>query len=76
MKRFNYDLKMSDGSLLTYKADVPDNMTVDKMIESISKAYNFFILDYPSGDRMMINVRHIMSIKISDISCPSAVLMS
>lgn len=76
MKRFNYDLKMSDGSLLTYKADVPDNMTVDKMVENISKAYNFFILDYPSGDKMMINVRHIMSIKISDISCPSAVLMS
>lgn len=68
MKRFNYDLKMSDGSIFGYKADVPDNMTIEKMVENISKAYNFFILDYPSGDKMMINVRHIISIKISDIT--------
>lgn len=71
MKRFNYDLKMSDGSIFNYNADVPDNMTVDKMVENISKAYNFFVLDYPSGDKMMINVRHIMSIKISDITDPA-----
>lgn len=71
MKRFNYDLKMSDGSIFKYNADVPDNMTVDKMVENISKAYNFFVLDYPSGDKMMINVRHIMSIKISDITDPA-----
>lgn len=71
MKRFKYNLKMSDGSMFSYKADVPDDMTVNKMVENISKAYNFFILDYPSGDKVMINVRHIMSIEISDITDPA-----
>lgn len=71
MKRFNYDLKMSDGSMFNYKSDVPDYMTVDKMVEDISKSYNFFIFDYPSGDKLIINVRHIMSIKISDITDPA-----
>lgn len=71
MRRLKYDLKMSDGSMFSYKADVPDDMTVNKMVENISKAYNFFILDYPSGDKVMINVRHIMSIKISDITDPA-----
>ena len=28
MRRLKYDIKMSDGSRLTYKVDVPDNMTV------------------------------------------------
>lgn len=71
MRRLKYDLKMSDGSMFSYKADVPDDMTVNKMVENISKAYNFFILDYPSGDKVIINVRHIMSIKISDITDPA-----
>ena len=68
MKRLKYDLKMSDGSRLTYKADVPDDMTVSKMTGSISKAENFFILDYPSGDTLLINMRHIMTITVSDIT--------
>lgn len=71
MKRFKYNLKMSDGSTFSYKADVPDDMTVNKMVENISKAYNFFILDYPSGDKVLINMQHIMSIAISDVTNPA-----
>lgn len=41
MRRLKYDLKMSDGSRLTYKVDVPDDMTVSKMTGSISKDENF-----------------------------------
>ena len=43
MRRLKYDIKMSDGSRLTYKVDVPDDMTVSKMTGSISKGENFFI---------------------------------
>lgn len=68
MKRLKYDLKMSDGSRLTYKVDVPDDMTVSKMTGNISKDENFFILDYPSGDTLLINMRHIMTIAVSDIT--------
>ena len=68
MKRLKYDLKMSDGSRLTYKADVPDDMTVSKMTGNISKGENFFILDYPNGDTLLINMRHIMTITVSDIT--------
>lgn len=71
MRCLKYDLKMSDGSIFNYKSDVPDNMTVDKMVENISKAYNFFILDYPSGDMVLINMQHIMSIAISDVTNPA-----
>lgn len=71
MKRFKYDLKMSDGSILNYKVDVPGDMTVSKMAESISKANNFFVLDYPSGDMVLINMQHIMSIAISDVTNPA-----
>lgn len=71
MKRLKYDLKMSDGSRLIYKADVPDDMTVSKMTGSISKAENFFILDYPNGDTVLINMRHIISIAISDVTDPA-----
>ena len=62
---------MSDGSRLTYKVDVPDDMTVSKMTGSISKGENFFILDYPSGDTLLINMRHIMTIAVSDITDPA-----
>lgn len=49
MKHFKYDLKMSDGGIVNYTVDVPDNMTVSKMAESTSKATNYFVLNYPSG---------------------------
>ena len=71
MRRLKYDIKMSDGSRLTYKVDVPDNMTVSKVTGSISKDENFFILDYPSGDTLLINMRHIMTIAVSDITDPA-----
>lgn len=71
MRRLKYDLKMSDGSLLTYKVDVPDDMTVSKMTERITRAERFFILDHPSGDTVLINMYHIMSIAISDITDPA-----
>ena len=71
MRRLKYDIKMSDGSRLTYKVDVPDDMTVSKMTGSISKGENFFILDYPSGDTLLINMRHIMTIAVSDITDPA-----
>ena len=71
MRRHKYDIKMSDGSRLTYKVDVPDDMTVSKMTGSISKGENFFILDYPSGDTLLINMRHIMTIAVSDITDPA-----
>ena len=71
MRRLKYDIKMSDGSRLTYKVDVPDDMTVRKMTGSISKGENFFILDYPSGDTLLINMRHIMAIAVSDITDPA-----
>lgn len=71
MKRFRYDLKMSDGSRLSYKVDVPDDMTVSKMTGNITKTEKFFILDYPSGDTVLINMRHIMSIAISDVTDPA-----
>lgn len=41
MRRLKYDLKMSDGSLLTYKVDVPDDTTVNVMTERIIRAENF-----------------------------------
>lgn len=71
MKHFNYDLKMSDGGIVNYTVDVPDNMTVNKMAENISKANNYFVLNYPSGQVLLINVRHIVSIKITDITIPA-----
>ena len=71
MRRLKYDLKMSDGSLLTYKVDVPDDMTVSVMTERITRAENFFLLDYPSGDTVLINMHHIMSIAVSDITDPA-----
>lgn len=71
MRRLKYDLKMSDGSLLTYKVDVPDDMTVSKMTERITRAERFFVLDHPSGDAVLINMCHIMSIAISDITDPA-----
>ena len=71
MRRLKYDLKMSDGSLLTYKVDVPDDMTVSVMTERITRAENFFLLNHPSGDTVLINMRHVMSIAVSDITDPA-----
>ncbi len=71
MKHFRYDLKMSDGGIVIYTVDVPDDMTVSKITESMSKANNFFVLDYPSGQMLLINIRHIVSIKITDITDPA-----
>lgn len=71
MRRLKYDLKMSDGSLLTYKVDVPDDMTVSVMTERIIRAENFFLLNHPSGDTVLINIRHVTSIEISDITDPA-----
>lgn len=71
MRRLKYDLKMSDGSILSYKVDVPDDMTVSKMTERITSAERFFILDHPSGDKVLINMRHIMSIAISEVTDPA-----
>lgn len=71
MRRLKCNLKMSDGSTFSYKADVPDDMTVSKMTESISKADNFFILTYLNGDIVLINIRHIMSIEISEVTDPA-----
>lgn len=71
MKHFNYDLKMSDGGTVNYTVDVPDDMTVSKMTESISKATNYFILNYPSGKTLLINVRYIKSIEITDVTDPA-----
>lgn len=71
MRRLKYDLKMSDGSLLTYKVDVPDDITVSVMTERIIRAENFFLLNHPSGDNVLINMRHVISIKISDITDPA-----
>ena len=71
MRRLKYDIKMSDGSRLTYKVDVPDDMTVSKMTGSISKGESFFILDYPNGDTLLINMSHIMTIAVSDITDPA-----
>ena len=71
MRRLKYDIKMSDGSRLTYKVDVPDDMTISKMTGSISKGENFFILNYPNGGTLLINMRHIMTITVSDITDPA-----
>lgn len=71
MRRLKYDLKMSDGSLLTYKVDVPDDITVNVMTERIIRTENFFLLDHPSGDTVLINMRHIMTITVSDITNPA-----
>ena len=62
---------MSDGSLLTYKVDVPDDVTVSVMTERIIRAENFFLLNHPSGDTVLINMRHVISIEISDITNPA-----
>lgn len=37
MRRLKYDLKMSDGSRLNYKVDVPDDMTVSKVTDGLSE---------------------------------------
>lgn len=71
MKHFKYDLKMSDGGIVNYTVDVPEDMTVSKMAESISKASNYFILNYPSGQMLLINIQHIVSIKITDVTDPA-----
>ena len=71
MRRLKYDLKMSDGSLLTYKVDVPDDITVDVMTERIIRAENFFFLNHSSGDTVLINTRHVMTIAVSDITDPA-----
>lgn len=71
MRCLKYDLKMSDGSLLTYKVDVPDDTTVNVMTERIIRAENFFLLNRPSGDTVLINMRHIMTIAVSDITDPA-----
>lgn len=71
MKHFRYDLKMSDGGIVNYTVDVPEYMTVSEIAESISKASNFFVLDYPSGQMLLINIRHIVSIKITDVTDPA-----
>lgn len=71
MKHFKYDLKMSDGGIVNYTVDVPEDMTVSKMAESISKANNYFVLNYPSGQTLLINIRHIVSIKITDVTDPA-----
>lgn len=71
MRCLKYDLKMSDGSIYNYEVEVPDNMTVDKMVENISKADNFFLLNHPSGDAVLLNMCHIISIAISDITDPA-----
>lgn len=71
MRRLEYNLKMSDGSLLTYKVDVPDDTTVNVVTERIIRAENFFLLNHPSGDTVLINMRHIMTITVSDITDPA-----
>lgn len=71
MRRLKYDLKMSDGSLLTYKVDVPDDTTVNVMTERIIRAENFFLLNHPSGDTELINMCHVMTITVSDITDPA-----
>lgn len=71
MRRLKYNLKMSDGSLLTYKVDVPDDTTVNVMTERIIRAENFFLLNHPSGDTELINMRHVMTITVSDITDPA-----